>query len=94
MAFFFNKISQIFDSFQTNKQKTEILFVIDRNLLKIIYSEKATLFCEISTVDLSYIVTVKSTVAFSEYMTFTSKNQFLLLHAQKGLMIKNKLFRF
>ena len=42
-----------------------------------IYSEKATNFCEISTVDLSYVVTVKSTVeisqnfvAFSEYMNF------------------------
>ena len=46
--------------------------------LKFIYSEKATKFCEISTVDLSYVVTVKSTVeisqnfvAFSEYMNFT-----------------------
>ena len=46
-------------------------------LLKFIYSKKATKFCEISTVDLSYIVPVKSTVeilqnfvAFSEYMNF------------------------
>ena len=37
--------------------------------LKLIYSEKATKFCEISTLDLSY-VTVKSTVAFSEYINF------------------------
>ena len=29
--------------------------------LKFIYSEKATHFCEISTVDLSYVITVKST---------------------------------
>ena len=43
-----------------------------------IFSEKATKFCEISTVDLSYVVAVKSTVdisqnfaAFSEYMNFT-----------------------
>ena len=42
-----------------------------------IYSEKTTKFCEISTLDLSYVVTVKSTleilqnfVAFSEYMNF------------------------
>ena len=41
---------------------------------KSIYSEKATNFCEISTVDLSYVVIVKSRVeisqnfvAFSEY---------------------------
>ena len=46
-------------------------------MLKFIYSEKATKFCEISTVDLSYVVLVKSTVeisknfvAFSEYMNF------------------------
>jgi hypothetical protein len=46
--------------------------------LKYIYSEKATKFCEMSTVDLFYVVPVKSTVeisqnfvAFSEYMNFT-----------------------
>ena len=46
--------------------------------VKFIYSEKATKFCKISTVDLSYVVMVKSTVeisqnvvAFSEYMNFT-----------------------
>ena len=45
---------------------------------KFIYSEKATKFCEISTVDLSYVVPVKSTleilhnfVPFSECMNFT-----------------------
>ena len=43
------------------------------------YSEKAKFFCEISTVDFSYVVTVKSTVeilqsfvAFSEYRNFTT----------------------
>ena len=42
------------------------------------YSEKATKFCEISTLDLFYVVPVKSTVevlqnfvALSEYMNFT-----------------------
>ena len=46
-------------------------------MVKFITSEKATKFCEISTVDLSYVVTVKSTVeisqkivALSEYMMF------------------------
>ena len=50
--------------------------------IKFIYSEKATNFCEISTVDLSYVVTVKSTVeisqnfvAFSEYMNFNVKSK-------------------
>ena len=47
------------------------------NLLKFIYSEKATKFCEIFTLILSYVVPVKSKVkisqifvAFSEYMNF------------------------
>ena len=46
--------------------------------LKFIYSEKATKFCEIFTLLLSYVVPVKSKVkilqnfvAFSEYMNFT-----------------------
>ena len=46
-------------------------------ILKFIYSVKATKICEISTVDLSYVVPVKSTVeilqnfvAFSKYMIF------------------------
>ena len=30
--------------------------------IKFIYSEKATKFCEISTVDLSYVAPIKSTV--------------------------------
>ena len=45
--------------------------------VKFIYSEKATKFCEISSLLLSYVVPVKSKVeisqnfvAFSEYMTF------------------------
>ena len=48
-------------------------------MLKFIYSEKATKFCEISTLLLSYVVPVKSKVeisqnfvAFSEYMNFKS----------------------
>jgi hypothetical protein len=48
--------------------------------VKFIYFEKATKCCEISTVDLSYVVLVKSTVensqdfvAFSEYMNFNQK---------------------
>ena len=49
------------------------------NLLKIIYSDKATNVLESSTVDLSYVVTVNYTVdisqnfvAFSEYINFTA----------------------
>ena len=50
--------------------------------LKLIYSEKATKFYEISTLDLSYVVTVKCTVeisynfvAFSGYMNIGTVNQ-------------------
>ena len=46
-------------------------------IVNFIYSEKATKFCEISTLLLSYVVPVKSkveisqnSVAFSEYMNF------------------------
>ena len=46
-------------------------------IVKFIYSEKATNFCQFSTLDLSFVVTVKSTVEilkifvpFSEYMNF------------------------
>ena len=49
------------------------------SLLKFIYSEKATKFCKIFTLLLSYVVPVKSKVkisqnfvAFSEYMNFIS----------------------
>ena len=63
------------------KSKLEILslqFVEEFiNRLKFIYSEKATKFCEIFTLLLSYVVPVKSKVeilqnfvAFSEYMNF------------------------
>ena len=44
-------------------------------ILKFIYSEKATNFCEISTEDLPYVVTVKSKVDFSEYMNFACKEK-------------------
>ena len=38
--------------------------------VKFIYSEKATKFCEIFTLLLTAVHTVKSFVAFSEYMNF------------------------
>ena len=54
-----------------------MILYIGRGKLKFIYSEKATKFCEISTLLLSYVVPVKSKVdisqnfvAFSEYMNF------------------------
>ena len=54
-----------------------MLHTTQRNDIKFIYSDKATKFCEISTLLLSYVVPVKSKVeisqnfaAFSEYMNF------------------------
>ena len=56
-------------------KKSRLFFKI---LVEFIYSEKATKFCQISTVDLYYVVTITYTVeisqnfvAFSEYMNFT-----------------------
>ena len=52
---------------------------INKVSVQFIYSEKATKFYEISTVDSSYVVPVKSTmeisqnfVAFSKYLNFTN----------------------
>ena len=75
MTFGLGKISMVFSK---NFKSSE------RNMLKklkFIYSEKVTIlfFCQISTADLSYVVTVKSKVeisqnfvAFSEYMNFNT----------------------
>ena len=56
-----------------------------RRYIKFIYSEKATKFCEIFTLDLFFVVTVKSTVeipqnvvAFSEYMNFKKPQNTLM----------------
>ena len=50
-----------------------------RGLIKFIYSEKVTKFCEISTVDLSYVKSKveisQNFVAFSEYMNFNSQHK-------------------
>ena len=64
-------------------------------MIKFIYSEKgekATKFCEIFTLLLSYVVRVKvkisqNFVAFSEYMNFTIKRNFIWinLNSKKSL---------
>ena len=53
-------------------------------MIKFIYSEKTTIFCETSIVDLSYVIMVNSAmgilqnfVAFSEYMNFSMVLQHL-----------------
>ena len=65
-------------------------------ILKFIYSEKATKFCEISTLLLSYVVPVKSNVeilqnfvAFSEYINFNGQ---LFYYKFKIIALAAKLY--
>ena len=68
----------------------ELAHCFEKVSLKFKYSEKATIFCKISTIDLSYVATVKSKVeilknveAFSEHMNCTyiwSKNNLILFY--------------
>ena len=53
----------LFDSFAGGSQLGEFLFL---EVLKFIYSEKATKFCEIFTLLLSYVLPVKSKVKISQ----------------------------
>ena len=62
------------------------------NTLKSIYSEKATKFCKIFTLLLSYVVPVKSKVkisqnflAFSEYIIFKKKKTLMNVYSLKFL---------
>ena len=60
-------------SIPKNPDKTLVLAV-----LKFIYSEKATQFCEISTLLLSYVVPVKSKVEISlNFVTFSEYTNFM-----------------
>ena len=54
-------------------QYHETILILKTGILKFIYSEKATHFCKISTVYLSYVVTVKSTVEISQNFVAFSK---------------------
>ena len=63
--------------------------------VKFIYSEKATIFCKISTVDLSYVVMVKSTVEISQnFVTFSEYMNLHILWKRRSSMhvIKGNLF--
>ena len=75
-------ISQYFSYFNPRKIPRENCLAV-----KFIYSEKAKMFCEISTIDLYYVVAVKSTVdilqtcvAFSEYMNFINSIKIIDLY--------------
>ena len=65
------------------------LKLLGNSIVKFIYSEKATKFCEIFALLLSYVVPVKSKVkisqkfvAFSEYMNFKRLNSISLIHSR------------
>ena len=90
--------------FSENKS---IYHVLIFTYLKFIYSEKATKFSEISTVDLSFVVLVKSIVeisqnfvAFSEYMNFTIvvhywvQNRLLFYSGLIVLLVLHKVIDF
>ena len=69
-----------------NKSTKDNIDISKAREVKFIYSEKATKFCKISTLLLSYVVTVKSKVeilqtfvAFSEYMNFIIQGKTELL---------------
>ena len=56
-------------------------FFCQMTVLKFIYSEKATKFCEISTLLLSYAVPVKSNVEISQKNFLPSQNKWTLKHS-------------
>ena len=69
--------SELSPTFLTSQIESGLFGRKTTTLIKFIFSEKATKFCEISTIDLSYVVPVKSTVeilqnfvVFSEYVNF------------------------
>ena len=55
--------------------------------LKVIYFEKTKNFCEISTIDLSYVVTVKSTVEISQNFVASSEYMNFILRLERHLFI-------
>ena len=55
-----------FQHFIAKEMRTIVFENNSHGTVKFIYSEKATKFCQISTVDLSYVVPVKSTVEISQ----------------------------
>ena len=60
-------------------------------VLKFIYSEKATKFWEISTVDLSYVVPVKSTVEISQnFVAFPTYINFTCMYSWTPILDKKK----
>ena len=66
-TYIFDRTGGIYDaSMQGCCWKIDAIFMLDRSALrttlKFIFSEKATKSCKISTIDLSYVVTIKPTL--------------------------------
>ena len=80
--------------------KESIMKNADKFMVKFIYSEKATKFCKISILLLSYVVPVKSKeeisqnfVAFSEYMNFKEKQIWMwLISSSKNIFIFSSFY--
>ena len=75
--------------FKSNRNLSAI-FPIDLRAprLKFIYSEKATKFCEIFTLLLSYLVPVKSMVKFSQnFVAFSEYMNFINMTSDKRQML-------
>ena len=73
-----------FDRASNEEFSVEIWIFVIVLFLKFIYYEKVTKVCEISTVDLSYVVTVKSTLEISQ--NFAAFLEYLILMlAQKKI---------
>ena len=77
---------------------SKLKFLLQLNIIKFMYSEKATKFCAISTILLTVLQTVKSKVeisqnfvAFSEYVNF---NNNLIMFSPSSLMQTTYTVRF
>ena len=81
-----------FQHFIAKEMRTIVFENNSHGTVKFIYSEKATKFCQISTVDLSYVVPVKSTVEISQkYVVFSECINFTNLQIKGTLCNKTQL---
>ena len=74
-CYFINESNKRITFLEKKAVKINWIDIIKELILKFIYYEKATKFCEISTVDLSYVVSVKSKFCglLKKYINFNSK---------------------
>ena len=82
------------ESKKWSNQKDSYFIVLNSPQWKFIYSEKVTKFWEISTIDLTYEVPVKSTVeilqnfvTFSEYINFTNTSDPQVTYCVNSILV-------